>query len=234
MRRTCADASHDERSRRPMCSARRIRASGDRVDPMAPHPCPGPHGVLLRTHPRGRRHALRQRHQRPGRPRPRLYPQRHGPTAPAPPPDPGHPGTDPRHQQHPHGRSVPADGHRGHGGRDRPHGHGRPSSSPQGRRRSTLGGAWPGHGVPGGQVEADSETVRVDARCTAVGASCPGCGTWSGRVHGSYLRFPGDVPSAGGSVVLPLRVRRFTCGSVGSPAGTPGAGDALSSSRYLV
>ncbi|WTZ61715.1 transposase family protein [Streptomyces sp. NBC_01387] len=48
-------------------------------------------------------------------------------------------------------------------------------------------------------------------RRTAAGASCPGCGAWSARVHGSYLRFPADVPSAGRSVVLQLRVRRFTC-----------------------
>ncbi|MCX5395310.1 transposase family protein [Streptomyces sp. NBC_00094] len=47
----------------------------------------------------------------------------------------------------------------------------------------------------------------------AAGASCPGCGAWSARVHGSYLRFPADVPSAGRSVVLQLRVRRFTCRS---------------------
>ncbi|MET9016392.1 hypothetical protein ABZX74_36740 [Streptomyces olivaceoviridis] len=33
----------------------------------------------------------------------------------------------------------------------------------------------------------------------------------SNRVHGSYLRFPADVPSGGSSVVLRLRVRRFTC-----------------------
>ncbi|MEV7570560.1 transposase family protein [Streptomyces tanashiensis] len=37
------------------------------------------------------------------------------------------------------------------------------------------------------------------------------CGTWSDRVHGSYLRFPADVPSGGRSVVLRLRVRRFAC-----------------------
>ncbi|WP_323182697.1 transposase family protein [Streptomyces sp. NBC_00094] len=55
--------------------------------------------------------------------------------------------------------------------------------------------------------------VRVDVRCMAAGASCPGCGAWSARVHGSYLRFPADVPSAGRSVVLQLRVRRFTCRS---------------------
>ncbi|MFI5775365.1 transposase family protein [Streptomyces sp. NPDC051658] len=53
--------------------------------------------------------------------------------------------------------------------------------------------------------------VRVDVSCTAVGASCPGRGAWSAQVHGSYLRFPADVPSAGRNVVLQLRVRRFTC-----------------------
>lgn len=55
--------------------------------------------------------------------------------------------------------------------------------------------------------------VRVDVRCTATGASCPVCGAWSAQVHRSYLRFPADVPSAGRSVVLQLRVRRFTCGN---------------------
>ncbi|WP_405834424.1 transposase family protein [Streptomyces sp. NBC_01176] len=53
--------------------------------------------------------------------------------------------------------------------------------------------------------------VRVGVRCTAAGASCPRCGAWSAQVHGSYPRFPADVPSAGRSVVLQLRVRRFTC-----------------------
>ncbi|MCX4985951.1 hypothetical protein OG514_33020 [Streptomyces sp. NBC_00572] len=40
---------------------------------------------------------------------------------------------------------------------------------------------------------------------------CPGCGTWSSRAHGSYLRFPADVLSPGRSVLLRLKVRRFTC-----------------------
>ncbi|WP_407660897.1 transposase family protein [Kitasatospora paracochleata] len=30
-------------------------------------------------------------------------------------------------------------------------------------------------------------------------------------MHGSYLRFPADLPVAGRRVVLRLRVRRFTC-----------------------
>ncbi|WP_434099949.1 ISL3 family transposase [Streptomyces viridosporus] len=60
-------------------------------------------------------------------------------------------------------------------------------------------------------VDVNIETVRIDARCTAMGAVCPGCGTWSSRVHGAYPRFPADGPSAGRSVVLQLRVRRFAC-----------------------
>ncbi|MGW9398665.1 ISL3 family transposase [Streptomyces sp. NPDC055642] len=60
-------------------------------------------------------------------------------------------------------------------------------------------------------LDVDIAIVRVDVRCTAVDASCPRCGTWSDRVHGSYLRFPTDVPSGGRNVVLRLRVRRFTC-----------------------
>ncbi|WP_369154045.1 ISL3 family transposase [Streptomyces sp. R02] len=60
-------------------------------------------------------------------------------------------------------------------------------------------------------VDVDIEIVRVDAHSTTDGAPCPSCGVWSNRVHGSYLRFPADVPSAGRSVVLRLRVRRFAC-----------------------
>ncbi|MFC8146797.1 transposase family protein [Streptomyces paradoxus] len=60
-------------------------------------------------------------------------------------------------------------------------------------------------------VDVNIAIVRVDARCTADAAACPGCGVWTSRVHGSYLRFPADVPSAGRKVVLRLRVRRFAC-----------------------
>ncbi|MFI8242642.1 ISL3 family transposase [Streptomyces sp. NPDC085866] len=64
-------------------------------------------------------------------------------------------------------------------------------------------------------VDVNIEIVRVDAQCIASGALCPVCGVWSNRVHGSYLRFPADVLSGGRSVVLHLRVRRFTCGNSG-------------------
>ncbi|WP_392957650.1 transposase family protein [Streptomyces sp. LN245] len=37
----------------------------------------------------------------------------------------------------------------------------------------------------------------MEVRTTARRAACPGCGRWSGRIHGSYLRFPRDLPTAG-------------------------------------
>ncbi|MET7370878.1 ISL3 family transposase [Streptomyces sp. NPDC005566] len=64
-------------------------------------------------------------------------------------------------------------------------------------------------------VDVSVAIVRVDVRCTATGALCPGCEGWSSQVHGSYLRFPADVPSAGRRVVLQLRVRRFACRNAG-------------------
>lgn len=53
--------------------------------------------------------------------------------------------------------------------------------------------------------------VRVEARATARRAVCPRCGCWSDRIHGSYLRFPRDLPAVGKFVVMSLRVRRFVC-----------------------
>ncbi|MER6151578.1 ISL3 family transposase [Streptomyces hirsutus] len=69
-------------------------------------------------------------------------------------------------------------------------------------------------------VDVGSEMVRVDAQCAAVGAACPGCGTWSTWVRSSYLQFPADVPSSGRSVVLQLRVRRFRCRNTRCPRQT--------------
>ncbi|WP_107066670.1 ISL3 family transposase [Kitasatospora sp. NRRL B-11411] len=63
-------------------------------------------------------------------------------------------------------------------------------------------------------VQDDGEVIRLGVRCRTAGAWCPGCGGWSERVHGSYLRFPANLPVAGRRVVLRLRVRRFTCEDV--------------------
>jgi hypothetical protein len=60
-------------------------------------------------------------------------------------------------------------------------------------------------------VEVAETVARTQARTTAAGAACPGCGRWSIRMQGSCLRFPGDLPTAGKRIVLSLRVRRFTC-----------------------
>ncbi|MFH9611382.1 transposase family protein [Streptomyces sp. NPDC017448] len=69
-------------------------------------------------------------------------------------------------------------------------------------------------GIRVGSVQGGGEVVRVGVRCRTAGARCPGCGSWSGRVHGSYLRFPAALPVAGRRVVVRLRVRRFTCEDV--------------------
>ncbi|WP_328743890.1 ISL3 family transposase [Streptomyces sp. NBC_00285] len=68
--------------------------------------------------------------------------------------------------------------------------------------------------IPGVAVVAvctDDEAIRIEARCTPSGAACPDCGHWTERVHSSYLRFPADLPAAGRSAQLVLRVRRFFC-----------------------
>ncbi|MFC8723129.1 transposase family protein, partial [Kitasatospora sp. NPDC057198] len=57
-------------------------------------------------------------------------------------------------------------------------------------------------------VQDDGDVIRVGVRSRTAEARCPGCGNWSRRVHGSYLRFPADLPVAGRQVVLRLRVRR--------------------------
>lgn len=73
-------------------------------------------------------------------------------------------------------------------------------------------------------VDVNVATARVDVRCTSAGAWGPGCGAWAAQVHGTYMRFP-----------LMSRVRDeesySSCGSAGSPAGTPIADASRSSSR---
>jgi transposase len=53
--------------------------------------------------------------------------------------------------------------------------------------------------------------VVLDARAATSSAPCPGCGTMSARVHGSYERSLRDAPLAGVPVLIRLRVRRFRC-----------------------
>ncbi|MEU2233496.1 ISL3 family transposase [Streptomyces vietnamensis] len=69
-------------------------------------------------------------------------------------------------------------------------------------------------------VDVADAVVRVKARSTARRAACPGCGCWSSRMHGSYLRFPRDLPTSGKLVVMSLRVRRFVCAEDSCPRKT--------------
>ncbi|MFJ6558214.1 ISL3 family transposase [Streptomyces luteogriseus] len=60
-------------------------------------------------------------------------------------------------------------------------------------------------------IDVNNEAIRTEIRVTTIGSDCPDCGSWSSRVHSSYLRFPADVPTAGRRVIVCLHVRRFFC-----------------------
>jgi transposase len=53
--------------------------------------------------------------------------------------------------------------------------------------------------------------VVLTVRPSGSRAACPGCGTVSGRGHGSYWRRLRDVPAGGRDVVIVLAARRFRC-----------------------
>jgi hypothetical protein len=61
------------------------------------------------------------------------------------------------------------------------------------------------------RVQREPSRVVLVARAAAPAATCPGCGTASSSVHGSYQRILRDVPLAGVPVLIRLRVRRFRC-----------------------
>ncbi|MEU1232317.1 ISL3 family transposase [Streptomyces sp. NPDC005828] len=79
---------------------------------------------------------------------------------------------------------------------------------------------WSVDSVSVESVEVADTVVRVAAQTRTSGAACPGCGSWSRRTHGSYLRFPRDLPTAGRLVVMSLRVRRFVCAEGSCPRKT--------------
>src|SRR5439155_11420420 len=62
------------------------------------------------------------------------------------------------------------------------------------------------------RMERVSGAIVIEARAIASGASCPGCGVESKRVHGRYQRIVRDAAVAGAPVVIRLQVRRFVCG----------------------
>ncbi|HEX6518539.1 MAG TPA: ISL3 family transposase [Streptosporangiaceae bacterium] len=61
------------------------------------------------------------------------------------------------------------------------------------------------------QVENAGSSVRIQASTRGSSASCPGCGTVSGRVHSRYERKLLDTATGGREVVICLTVRRFLC-----------------------
>jgi transposase len=55
------------------------------------------------------------------------------------------------------------------------------------------------------------DLVCCQVRAAAAGACCPGCGTWSERERGSYVRCLKDAGIGGRRVVLRLRTRLLAC-----------------------
>jgi transposase len=64
------------------------------------------------------------------------------------------------------------------------------------------------------KIDCTLSAVVVRARCWPSQAACPACGTWSSRVHGSYVRQVRDLPLGGRPVLIHLAVRRFVCMNV--------------------
>ena len=61
------------------------------------------------------------------------------------------------------------------------------------------------------EIECTPSAVMMRARCWPSGAACLACGTWSSRVHRSYVRQVHDLPVGGRPVLIRLAVRRFLC-----------------------
>jgi hypothetical protein len=61
------------------------------------------------------------------------------------------------------------------------------------------------------RVFAVGTTVRVQARASGPGATCPACGAWSERVHSRYERRLADLAAGGQETLVHLQVRRFFC-----------------------
>jgi transposase IS204/IS1001/IS1096/IS1165 family protein len=61
------------------------------------------------------------------------------------------------------------------------------------------------------KVECTPSAVVIRACCQPAEAACPACGTWSPRVHGSYVRQVRDLPVGGRPVLIHLAMRRFLC-----------------------
>jgi transposase len=67
------------------------------------------------------------------------------------------------------------------------------------------------HGLVVEKLDCMPSAVVIRARCAPSGAACPACGSWSSRVHSSYLRQVHDLPVGGRPVLIHLAMRRFKC-----------------------
>jgi transposase len=82
------------------------------------------------------------------------------------------------------------------------------------------------------KIDCTLSAVVIRARCWPSQAACPACGTWSSRVHGSYVRQVRDLPLGGRPVLIHLAMRRFACMNVACPKVTfAGQADGLTA-RY--
>ena len=61
------------------------------------------------------------------------------------------------------------------------------------------------------KIECTPSAVAFRARYWPAEAACPACGTWSSRVHSSYVRQVRDLPLGGRPVLIHLAMRRFFC-----------------------
>ena len=61
------------------------------------------------------------------------------------------------------------------------------------------------------KIESAPSGVLFTARYWPAAAACPACGTWSSRVHSSYVRQVRDLPLGGRPVLIHLAMRRFLC-----------------------
>jgi transposase len=61
------------------------------------------------------------------------------------------------------------------------------------------------------KIECTPPAVLLTARYWPAEAACPACGTWSSRVHSSYVRQVRDLPLGGRPVLIQLGMRRFLC-----------------------
>jgi transposase len=70
------------------------------------------------------------------------------------------------------------------------------------------------------RIVEEEGALAIEARPTASGAACPGCGHASEHVHSRYARTVRDLPACGRPVRVRLRMRRFVCRAVACPRRT--------------